>query len=322
MEGAFNMEEKIQKHKDAFKNDPIYKNISERKLEDLIFDDEEYFNSISFTEGYATKRTAQLIGVTDKVYKITNLLARDSLKDYFGVYKKDNTFYRYTWESVFKLKMVIRLMDHENLTPSDITDIIDIPTLVREETLNESEYKRAGSGNERFPLSNGLDSKEILMAAQQFSLILAQRNTLETALSSLQNEMKTIEVELDNLSENKSYLDLLMLKEKADAAGRTKNKGFFDFLKGSNSQVKESGESEVTVALKERIEKLETKEVKLNDQKSDVEDKLKAAQHDLNSIQDYISSNHSLALSKAAQVLKIETDNSKEDESDEYSQNV
>lgn len=316
------MEDKIQKHKSAFENDPIYKNIIERELEDLIFNDEEYFNSISFTEGYSTKRAAQLIGVADKVYKITNLLARDTLKDYFGVYKKDNTFYRYTWESVFKLKMVINLMDLKNLTPSDITDIIDIPTLVREETLKESEYKRAGSANDKYPVHPGSESKEILLAAQQFSLILAQRNTLETNLSSIQNEIKSIAVELDNISDNISYLDLLILKDKADAASRTKNKSFFDFFKASSPQEKETGETEVAAAVNEKIEKLETKETKLNEQKIELEEKLSAAQQDLNNIQEYISRNHSNALSRAAKALKIETDNLKEEAHDEYSKNV
>lgn len=308
------MEEKILKHKNAFEKDPILASILEHGLEDLIFDDEEYFDSISFSEGYSTKRASQLIGVPDKSYKITNLLSRDILKDYFGVYKKDNAFYRYTWDSIFKLKMVITLMEHKNLGPADIIDIINIPTLIREESSSEPIYNRGASKGNDIALNKEFDSQELFNAAQQFTLMLSRKNTLETELSSYKNELRNLEIELSNLEENKGYLDLLILKDKSDEVSRAKNKGFFSFLFGSsNESVESTGDSDVVTTAKERIENLEENKSRISTQQAEIESKIKATEAQLETLGSLITRNHSKELERATRLLEIEEENLKEE---------
>lgn len=117
-----NHQEIINHYKTKFKLDPLLRRIQNEGLEDILFDNEDYFSKVTFSDTYPSKRAAELLDMEGKEQTLLNYINRNDLGTYLNVYKQAR-FYRYDWESLFKFKMLIVLSEH-GFTPMDIASII------------------------------------------------------------------------------------------------------------------------------------------------------------------------------------------------------
>lgn len=255
-----------QVHKEKFKSDPVFKAISDRGLMEMLFNDEHYFSAINLQGSFSTKRAAAILGETNKEYKLTNLLAREKLRDYFQVFRKnDKSHYRYTWDSIFRFKMIFTLMDQANLTPSDIDDIVNEPTLVRKEQAKPSPNPYDVS---EATYNNQLDSVSV---NEQFIEVLQQRTMLHTEKYHYKSKLDHLTARIEDKESRLRYYELMLIKEKGIAASQKNDKGFLSKLFSKQEPIVDKTEEELlTKETNAEIEKLAEEITAAKEEKNEV----------------------------------------------------
>jgi len=111
-----------------FKVDPLFRKIHTDNLEHLLFNNGVFYQRLTLEPTYSSKQAAELLEIEGKEQSLLNYINRNNIGEYLNVLRQ-NRFYRYDWESLFKFKMIFLLNDH-GYGPMDIASIVgtNIPT--------------------------------------------------------------------------------------------------------------------------------------------------------------------------------------------------
>lgn len=264
---------------EIFKDDPIRKEITINKLEDELFTDS--ILEMHHETTYSTVDTGRIIGRPDST--IRNYFRTDLLQYIEPV--KFGKYYRLDYKSVFKMHMILLLIEKAGKSTSDIAYFVGITPGV-----SVSKTKRTGfvvNNNEESltpdiitDADNRISRLEQLMQYTQMKLMYKEE---EGALISLENKIELCGSEIESIKlkitqkeqeikikqvESKYYRVLDLSLRKAIKQNVPKQTGFFSSLFGSSksnepeldmdellAKAQKTAEQEVAAASNEILEK-------------------------------------------------------------------
>ncbi len=218
-----NHQEKILQYKEKFKQDPLFRRIHNEGLEDTLFENEDYYSKVSFTDTYPSKKAAELLDMDGKEQTLLNYINRNDLGTYLNVYKQSR-YYRYDWESLFKFKMLL-LLSENKFAPIDIAAIIGTRPEVA--TTSESVYKTDSKEN-YYEIAKELADKNLnqlfnsIKSFEEYKEIQIKLNSEHTLLTldiKLSNErLWSIQGRLDDLD---GYLHFMQSTQRHNEGAHT-----------------------------------------------------------------------------------------------------
>lgn len=218
--------EKIQLHTDKFKEDPLFKKISDEKELDLLFSDTEYFSQVSFENTYSTKHAAILLGIKGREQTMLNYMIRDNFKDYLIAYKQGRS-YRYHWEVLFKFKMIFLLTDKLGFAPLDVASFIG--TRVEIITTSDQPVVRIKS-TDALPTNQSDNEKRFLEIQNVFNKMNTRMNNLEHENLVQEKSYNLNKVKQDIENQKTRLFDLETYWELINISMQEEEQGFFGKL--------------------------------------------------------------------------------------------
>lgn len=248
---------------EIFKDDPIRKEITINKLEEELFTDS--ILEMHHETTYSTVDTGRIIGRPDST--IRNYFRTDLLQYIEPV--KFGKYYRLDYKSVFKMHMILLLIEKAGKSTSDIAYFVGITPGV-----SVSKAKRTGyvvNKNEESlapdtitDTDNRISRLEQLMQYTQLKLMYKEE---EGTLISLENKIELCDTEIESIKlritqkeqdikikqvESKYYRVLDLSLRKAIKQNAPKQTGFFSSLFGSSKGNKPELDVEELVAKAQR----------------------------------------------------------------------
>ncbi|MEW8963511.1 hypothetical protein [Paraclostridium dentum] len=118
--------QKVDRYKELFSEDPLYHEIKRRGLLDDLFKPCLLFERIYFdsSANFSTKQAAELLEIPGKGQTLLNFLNRHEFTSYIEIYRQGSRgFYRYDYKTLFQFKMILMLTDL-GLSPADIATLV------------------------------------------------------------------------------------------------------------------------------------------------------------------------------------------------------
>lgn len=138
--GQMNVIERIEQYKTFFERDPLLRRIRNERLEEQLFNANDFFEKVSFTDTYSSKNAAEILGIPGKEQILLNYNNRHDLNLYLNVFKQKR-FYRYEWKSLFKFKMIL-LLSENNFTPLEIASLVGTsPEIEQVDQVSDNHHK-------------------------------------------------------------------------------------------------------------------------------------------------------------------------------------
>lgn len=279
------IQSKIEHYKETFIHDPLFRNIQTAKLMDLLFEDELFYDSVSFNISYSSRHAAELLNIPGKEQTLLNYINRNDLNAYLDVARQAR-FYRYDWKSLFKFKMVLLLSDN-GFTPREIATFIGTKVEVSSEDSSNSYDEKLNP----LELNPALEkSIEKLIAIQSDELISNMQNyeyfknrkhefqfeklTLEQKLLQYKEKIEVIDDRVDDMN---NYLSLF---KSTYQANNQKSEGLFARLFGKTNGTQEKNNDE----FEQQIKMIESKKHELGEKRVILHQESESVQSELDKI--------------------------------------
>lgn len=246
-----------QRLEEIFKEDPLRKEISINKLEDYLYT--ENILGMHTETTYSTTEAAEIIGRNDSTLR--NYFRTDLLS--YILPDRQGKFYRLNYVSVFKMHMILLLVEKANKATADLTYYLGITHSVSE-VRTDKVYQRnrentnlPSAGIEEIKaqiinevednlkelkkiiliqntnFSNKSDEHKLDSLKNQYQIILQEINAIE-------KEIELLEIKKENkLIESKYYKMLDHSLRQTRAGSVSKKKGFLASLFGGSEKDEE-----------------------------------------------------------------------------------
>lgn len=175
----------------VFKDDPLWRHIETLDLQNRVFEDEKFLESITWGRDYSTSQVAGILNVKNNQI-ILNLLNRHDLKDYIQMTQSGNGYYSYDHIAIFQLRLMLILRDN-GLQPIDIATILGTITqysrgeVSKKSIVNEgrlAEVKESIEDIVELKVQQALENILPKMSQE----LLRQKNHYENSLKEMENE--------------------------------------------------------------------------------------------------------------------------------------
>lgn len=215
----------LEKYKDHFQYDPLYRQLLQEQLIDKVFDDEVYFQSVDFITTQSTKQAAQLLHIEGKEQTLINYLNRNDMTHYLKPYRQGR-YYRFDWKVLFQFKMILTLTNERDYSPLLIASLVG----AKSETYSseeETSYRQTANGPGDAFTGDNLYEQFALFKEQLSAYESRKHEVYETRqlIAASETDIKLKKQEIMNLSNRLSDLESYVEFFKASRSMLSETKG-------------------------------------------------------------------------------------------------
>ena len=278
---------------EEFRDDPVRKEISIHQLDEFLFTDR--ILSMHPETSYSTTEASAIIERADST--IRNYFRTD-LVDYIGP-ERHGRFYRLDYKSVFKIHMILLLIEKLNKQTTDISFILGLTGRITHKSPNtiSSDLPSSNVGREE------IDQIRKLMVQQQiqFQLFNEESNLNKLQVEKLKLEKEIQDIDVDSLKDeqkksNEKYYRVLDYSLK-NTVGKTENKGILSSLFRSKSETPDvdgvlseaRNNSEIDNKYKEVEQEREAKRILLNEELQEITEKIQEKEQNILKIREKVN---------------------------------
>lgn len=274
------LQEKINRIRNTFNRDELFIKIQrDFDINELLDSEEEFYSKLSFEDYYKTKEAANLLGIPDKHQQILNHLNNPNLADYIGATQSTDRRYRFTWQPLFKLKMLFYLFER-NFKPNDVAILLGSTAVY----VNTEEVRQnRNDSNEDFKqdLIN-FEKHQQQMITQMFKAI-TERSQIQIEQAKAESRMEFILQQLEDLvGVEKHYEILLEILEESEKAEPVKLKSIFKWMQISEEKTDYNKQK---TDINFQLNEIKTKRVQLEEKLVQAKEIIKVCNHKIERIE-------------------------------------
>ncbi|MBO0589260.1 MULTISPECIES: MerR family transcriptional regulator [unclassified Sporosarcina] len=254
----------------VFKDDPLWRHIETLSLQNRVFENEEFLESIIWGIDYTTTQVAKMLNVTNN-QTIINLLNRHDLKEYVQIPQSDNGYYSFDHIAIFQLRLILVLRDNGQ-QPKEIATIIGTKTQYsrgefRKKTIvNENGLAEEKESTERIVELKVQQALESILPKMSQEL-LRYKNHYENSLIEMQieNGLSQWEIKMRSIV---NQIELFETQMEVLTSHPTIKPNIFTKIFSLQNEPNEIQVTKLQVNLKEKVEKLVSEKRKLEVEKT------------------------------------------------------
>lgn len=254
----------------VFKADPLWKHVETLGLQDRVFDNEKFLESIIWNHDYSTSQVASILNVKNNQI-IINLLNRHDLKDYVQTTQSVNGYYSFNHIAIFQLRLMLVLRDNGH-QPIDIATILGKITqysrgeLPKKDVVNENRLAEEKESIENIVELKVQQALENILPKMSQEL-LRYKNHYEKAMMEMQNENALSQWEIKSRS-IVNQIDLLETQMEVLTSHPNIKPNIFTKIFGIQTESNEIHVTKLQATLKEKIGQLILEKKKLELEKT------------------------------------------------------
>jgi len=274
------IQDKITSIRNTFNRDELFIKIQrDFDINELLNPEEEFYSKLSFEDYYKTKEAANLLGIPDKHQQILNHLNNANLADYIGATQSTDRRYRFTWQPLFKLKMLFYLFER-NFKPNDVAILLGSTAVY----VNPEEVKQnRNDSNEDIKQDLINFEKHNQQLLTQMFKTITERSQIQIEQAKAESRMEFILQQLEDLVDvEKHYEILLGILEESEKVEPIKLKSIFKWMQTSEQKTDYNKQkTDINVQLNE----IKTKRIKLEEKLSQTKEIIKICNNKIDLIE-------------------------------------